>query len=168
MQGAMWGSQFRTTIVCVDGCENSVLSGRIYNPCLPQGDGFRSTIQFLKKMEALLDQMKFPQSFSVNRVFRPSPEIKLNGPPDARSKVGKAGTFALKILFRQNASWQGSVVWLEGGREESFRSVLELLLLMDSAVNTTGIEYGFKDWVPNLLHSPRECPPPDSGSEGGV
>ena len=38
------------------------------------------------------------------------------------------------MIFRQNASWQGSVTWLDKGREESFRSVLELLLLMDSAI----------------------------------
>ena len=42
----------------------------------------------------------------------------------------------MRILFRQNASWQGSVTWLEGGRDESFRSVLELLLLMHSALET--------------------------------
>ena len=44
-------------------------------------------------------------------------------------------TFAVRILFRQNASWQGSVTWLEGNREESFRSVLELIFLMDSALS---------------------------------
>jgi len=43
----------------------------------------------------------------------------------------------VKVLFRQNASWQGSIAWLEGKREESFRSVLELLLLIDSAVSAT-------------------------------
>lgn len=47
---------------------------------------------------------------------------------------GKRATFALRVLFRQNASWQGSVTWLEGGQEESFRSVLELLMLMNSAL----------------------------------
>jgi len=39
-----------------------------------------------------------------------------------------------RILFRQNASWQGSVVWVEGRQEERFRSALELVLLMDSAL----------------------------------
>ena len=43
-------------------------------------------------------------------------------------------TFAVRVLFRQNASWQGEVTWLEGKREESFRSVLELILLMDGAL----------------------------------
>lgn len=42
----------------------------------------------------------------------------------------------MRILFRQNASWQGSVLWREGGQEERFRSALELVLLMDSALRT--------------------------------
>jgi hypothetical protein len=48
---------------------------------------------------------------------------------------GKVATFATKVLFRQNASWQGSVSWVEGQREEAFRSVLELLFLIDSAIS---------------------------------
>ena len=51
-----------------------------------------------------------------------------------RRQRGEAATFALRILFRQNASWQGSITWLEGEAEQSFRSVLELILLMDSAL----------------------------------
>jgi hypothetical protein len=41
----------------------------------------------------------------------------------------------VRVLFRQNASWQGSVTWMEGRQEESFRSALELLLLMKSALD---------------------------------
>lgn len=41
------------------------------------------------------------------------------------------------VLFRQNASWQGSEQWIEGAREESFRSVLELALLMDGALSSS-------------------------------
>ena len=50
---------------------------------------------------------------------------------------GKIATFAIKILFRQNTSWQGSILWLEWGEEQSFRSVLELIYLMDNALNKT-------------------------------
>ena len=134
MQGSMWENQYRTTMICVDSYENGVLNGRMYNPYLNGGETFRSTMEFLKETETLLDKMKFPQPFSANRVFRSPPEMKSEGPPDITTKRGKLATFSLKVLFRQNASWQGSVTWVEGKREESFRSVLELLLMMDSAV----------------------------------
>ena len=54
---------------------------------------------------------------------------------DTRQMTGKLATFALRILFRQNASWQGSVTWLEGGQEQSFRSVLELVMLFSNALS---------------------------------
>ncbi|MBR2009616.1 MAG: hypothetical protein IJ936_05780 [Peptococcaceae bacterium] len=43
-------------------------------------------------------------------------------------------TFKVKVLFRQGASWQGKVEWVEEGMETSFRSALELVKLMDSAL----------------------------------
>lgn len=51
-----------------------------------------------------------------------------------QSASGKLATFYVRILFRQNASWQGTVLWSEGGQEERFRSALELALLLDSAL----------------------------------
>lgn len=43
-------------------------------------------------------------------------------------------TFLIKIKYRQNASWQGSIKWLETDTEKNFRSALELIKLMDDAV----------------------------------
>ena len=43
-------------------------------------------------------------------------------------------TFVVQILNTQNATWQGTVTWTDGRRTESFRSALELIRLMDSAL----------------------------------
>jgi hypothetical protein len=88
----------------------------------------------LLKMESLLDQSKLVQSYSVKRAFSPNrlPETKTSG---TTALDGKIATFTLKLLFRQNVSWQGSVLWHEGNSEETFRSVLELLILMDNALS---------------------------------
>ena len=77
--------------------------------------------------------MRFPQSFSRVRTFADVPVMEQQAPDGSKSHEGELATLAVRVLFRQNASWQGTVAWLEGSREESFRSVLELLLLMDSA-----------------------------------
>lgn len=51
-------------------------------------------------------------------------------------KSGKnVGTFILKILNRQNSTWQGSVTWVEEGKTQNFRSALELLKLIDGALD---------------------------------
>ena len=62
------------------------------------------------------------------------PEPKLGSPADEKFRKGKLATFVVKVLFRQHTSWQGSITWLEEQSEQAFRSVLELILLMDSAL----------------------------------
>ena len=47
---------------------------------------------------------------------------------------GNAATFEMRILFRQHASWQGELLWLEKNTRQYFRSVLELITLLDSAL----------------------------------
>ncbi|MBP7349179.1 MAG: hypothetical protein KA965_10895 [Butyrivibrio sp.] len=47
---------------------------------------------------------------------------------------GKESTFIVQVQYRQNATWQGQVVWAEENRKEHFRSALELIKLIDSAM----------------------------------
>ena len=44
---------------------------------------------------------------------------------------GKAD-FMIEIRYMEHSSWQGTVKWLGGEREECFRSTLELLKIMES------------------------------------
>ena len=134
MQGRAWGNEFRTTTVCVDEYDGQVPKGRLYNPYWGV-TAFNSLMEFLLKMEELLDSMNFPQSFTEPRSFSQPQENPTHAPPKGEVQSGKRGTFAVRVHFRQNASWQGSVSWLEGGREERFRSVLELAFLLNSALS---------------------------------
>lgn len=43
-------------------------------------------------------------------------------------------TFVIEVIDQQNASWQGSVNWINTGKKENFRSALELIRLIDSAL----------------------------------
>ena len=45
------------------------------------------------------------------------------------------GSFMVRVLFRQDANYQGEISWVEGGKTRYFRSLLEMLLLMQSALN---------------------------------
>ena len=137
MQDRARGNEYRTTTVCVDSYELGVFAGRFYNPHLKDGESFQSLTQFLVKMEHTLDAMRFPQSFTTSRAFAPPPKPRTEMAPIPDPQEGLLATFAVRVIFRQNASWQGSVSWLEEGREESFRSVLELILLMNSALSGT-------------------------------
>lgn len=48
--------------------------------------------------------------------------------------LGK-GTFIVHVRYRQNATWQGDVIWAEKNERQGFRSALELLKLIDSALD---------------------------------
>lgn len=50
--------------------------------------------------------------------------------------------FVVTVRSQENHTWQGTVSWVEGKRQENFRSVLELLKLIDSAVTTEIQENG--------------------------
>ena len=50
---------------------------------------------------------------------------------------GKMATFVVHVMYRQHSTWQGSVTWAETGEKANFRSALELIKLMDSAVDET-------------------------------
>ena len=127
---------YTTFLVCVDSYENNVLRGRICNPYRSM-EYFESLSQFLVKMEALLDEQQFPQAYMHHRRFSaPSPLLDGYSPP-LRPPKGLLATFRLQIRFRQNASWQGSLLWTERHILQSFRSVLELILLLDSALQET-------------------------------
>ncbi|HHX72040.1 MAG TPA: hypothetical protein GX701_03810 [Clostridiales bacterium] len=43
-------------------------------------------------------------------------------------------TFIIQILNNQHASWQGTLTWIDSNETKEFRSALELIRLMDSAV----------------------------------
>ena len=130
----MIGNEFHTTLICVDSYDHCALSGRLYNPYLPNAVPFQTLMEMLLSLDKLLDEMQFPQAFVTKRQFSPvQTDLVVN---DGYSEQkGKVATFAVRILFRQNASWQGSVTWLETGRSESFRSALELLFLLHSALS---------------------------------
>lgn len=50
---------------------------------------------------------------------------------------GHLATFAIRLLFWENATWQGLIYWREARSRLSFRSFLELVSLMDTAVRGT-------------------------------
>ena len=140
MKNSAYNELFNTTLLCIDSYDNKIMKGRAYNPAFEGGIVFNSTMELLTRMEKMLDETQQPQSFSDKRTFwtvEAKPEVEHS---DNTNKTGKLATFALRIVFRQNSSWQGTIVWYNAKKEERFRSVLELLLLIDSALSADNTE----------------------------
>ena len=129
----LWVNENRKIMICVDDYDEGVLKGRFYHAS--QGmSSFQSLSQFLLKIESAMEEMQEPQSYTAKRTFSSmlSPEEHQTFP--ARFHKGARATFELKVLFRQHSSWQGVIVWKDRKSEQSFRSVLELVFLLDSAL----------------------------------
>lgn len=131
------GETYRKVHLCVDSYESGVMKGRYYNQGAKGGGGtFESFVQFLREMEAVFDSLNFPQAFTAKRTFAPMPEPSAGEESGPGPQMGRRGTFVCRVLFRQHTSWQGSVTWIEKNSEQTFRSVLELILLIDSAFSS--------------------------------
>ena len=140
--------QFRTdigrnSIICVDSYEDGILQGRLYSP-LREMERFSSLTQFLLKMETLLDLQQTARRSDNEQLIR-------NRMPERR---GSKATFELQILFRYHTSWQGVLRRVGENVQYQFRSVLELVVLLDDALNSQ------KDRKQSGLRSGEQVQPP--------
>ena len=55
---------------------------------------------------------------------------------DQQHKKTSAATFVITVMHEENATWQGSIRWIDKQMMKNFRSALELMKLIDSALET--------------------------------
>ena len=136
MQNRIRTDAARTTMVCVDRFENSVPKGRFYNYGNPdEGQVFHGLMDLLVGIENILDASDYGLPTKEARTFSTASDGGVSTQVEYKNRRGELATFIVKVLFRQHSSWQGSVVWQEEKCEEPFRSVLELVLLLESALS---------------------------------
>lgn len=127
--------QVKSSLIHITGYEGGRLSGYVENPYFEQDKYFDNLIQFLFIMENLCDDISYPQRANESRsFFKGTSEQTAHSTPAPAQRGRAIATFKLNILFRQNSSWQGSVMWLEKQTDAQFRSALELVMLMDSVL----------------------------------
>ena len=132
-----FSEEFRTSIIAIDEYNSVDFCGKLYNPFLKQSVEVKSFHHLIKEIDTLMDEIGCPMSGMEKRSFKKrtqSDERETHISEKAQVPRGKAATFAIRIQYRNNASWQGTVKWIEGEAEECFRSMLELFWLLDSAL----------------------------------
>ncbi len=128
-------------VICVDREKNEDYSGRLYDCCSGEPVGFENVLQMIKRMEELYDVLDYPQASTVGRCFiekrkRIRREVtRVTDRTRILRQKGDLGTFVVRVQYRQNATWQGQVTWAERQETQSFRSALELLKLIDNALD---------------------------------
>jgi len=133
----MVSEDMRSCIIRVERYDNKNPEGTFYNLYYGAEVPFENLTRLLLLMEDLMDEMDCPQaSIKSKRFSREAKPSERGSIPHRMSQSAQEAlaTFKVKVLFRQGASWQGKVEWVEEGMETSFRSALELVKLMDSAL----------------------------------
>lgn len=122
-------------IVRITSYDHRNPQGTLASPKLEKPVPFASLTQLLLGMEALMDRSNLPQRGEEYRAFSAAQaEELLTGEDLDEERRRELATFQLRVLFRQNASWQGSLIWVDKQMDAQFRSVLELVRLIDSAL----------------------------------
>lgn len=109
--------QSREALVTISSYQNGIIDGELRHPRLNGSAKLWSLAQMVLLLNSLLDLESVPGS--------PLPLVA--GDRDA----GEKEIFRIQVLFRENYSWQGRLIWQNENREAVFRSVLELLQLFD-------------------------------------
>jgi hypothetical protein len=128
----------RTSIIKVYSYDDKNLQGTFYDLYYGEEIPFNNLTRLLFLMEDMMDEMDYPQSSVHSRSFarglKDSERSSIVRDLRFQANQEVIATFQVKVLFRQGASWQGKIGWTEGEKEETFRSALELIKLMDSAL----------------------------------
>lgn len=99
--------------------------------------------QLLNALDSDLTANRYPQkavqyrSWEVNKRMKDPVNDNISAEPVDGSP---SPTFVIRVLFRQNATWQGTIQWLEGKQTRQFRSEFEMLKLMDEAMQQSAAD----------------------------
>lgn len=115
--------------VAVRNYEDHNMSGDVSHPAVEDRRTFYNEFELREKIAEMIDPL--PENARDHSVIIPRSFHVENG------NYGPA-TFVVRVLFRRNATWQGTIGWKEKRCQVSFRSFMELLLLMHEAVARSG------------------------------
>ena len=131
-------------VLCVDQTSDGEAAGRLYQSYSTRERTFHSMEEVVFLLEGFFDSLNFPHPTTKDRSFGEQKQYHNQKRKKERimkdevllSKHGDLGTFIIRVQHRQNSSWQGRLTWMEKNRTVYFRSVWEMVKLMESALDT--------------------------------
>ena len=130
-------------MVCVDGVENGDIYGRYFHRYKKEETFFLNSAMLFSEVEQFYDIIGYPQAATRTRNFIEREREKVPAKEhmtvvyDSQTLMqfrGELATFLVGVTSRQNASWQGDVVWMEQKIRKHFCSDMELVVFVDDAV----------------------------------
>jgi len=133
--------------VCIDNFVDDEAIGAFYHGYSDEPVVFKTYLGMLNCLESAMNMINYPQKTTKGRLFKDSKSDedkivkelkKLMSESDVMKNRGEKATFIVEVKYRENATWQGTVKWVEENKEQNFRSALELIKLIDSSSECVG------------------------------
>lgn len=131
-------------VLCVDQRQPNNFCGRFYHKYAADATVFSSAEQLQIRLDDFYEAICFPQAaISPRRFTQQPPTIDWKGREIVQETdkllehKGNLATFVVHVQYRQNATWQGKIIWADQKTECSFRSALEMIKLIDQAVEAS-------------------------------
>lgn len=142
--------------VCIDDTAHGVAKGTLQNRYQEAPVEFCGLDQFMQLAEAAMDEAAYPLPGVCRRSFgeEPAPQQQEVGLRRQVSELhigevqrkygGDCGAFQIKVLYRANATWQGTATYYgaRGAKSLTFRSCAELILAMRQVLDLAGPSSG--------------------------
>ncbi len=140
-------------VLCIDRNGEGRTEGRLYHGYREQGIPFMGYEKIIRVAEELFNALGFPfmgtndrDIYGNTHYYRKKERMtRILKDDELLRQHGHLGTFAIRVQHRQHSSWQGKVTYLEENRSVHFRSLLELIKIIDGALDDaerkTGAEY---------------------------
>lgn len=132
-------------VVCVQHVDQHEFSGEFHHAYDRDPVPFNSEVELLIRLDEFFDSLKFPFSATSSRNFirhantptdMITEEDRVMEDKDILMNHGEVGTFIIRVQQRQNSSWQGRITWVDEDKTVYFRSVWEMMKLIDEALDT--------------------------------
>ena len=133
--------------ICIDKVTAGFYEGRLFHKYQKEPQKFSDVKGLFNLLEDLFDTCGYPQSSTQNRLFQDKKEkntakgaSQVTDIDQVIKEYGDLATFLVHVKHRQHSTWQGEVVWAEKNEKRNFRSALELLKLIDNAIEDCDME----------------------------
>ena len=128
--------------LCIDKFVDDEVIGKFYHCFSDKPVEFKTAFGMINSFEKVMDMIGYPQKTTKRRIFigsglnevnKVKELTKIMSDTDVMKNRGEKATFIVEVKYRENATWQGTVKWVEENKEQNFRRALELIKLIDSA-----------------------------------
>lgn len=130
-------------VLCVNSRVNESIEGELYHGYSREGILFRGYEEVIKTAERLFNALGFPYMGTGDRDInghthsynKKEGMARVLKDEEMLERHGDMGTFVIRVQHRQHSSWQGRVTYLEEDKSVYFRSALELIKIIDGALD---------------------------------